>query len=248
MSSFFKLENVSKHFGKLQALNKVSFEVKQGEVLGLIGPNGAGKTTLFNVATGFYQCSSGSVFFKDKEVTRESPNRLAEMGMIRTFQIPRPFKELTVHDNVAVGTLFNSNRIQNLSISNKEFIQQILKGVKLSAYQDQLASFLGYGNQKLLEFGRAQGAAPEFLLLDEPFAGLSANEIESASQILIDLAGKGLTLMIVEHKLRELMRLVNRVIVLYYGEMIADGSPEEISKDDRVLKAYLGRRWSRSNA
>ncbi len=248
MSDFFKVENVSKQFGKLRALNNVTFEVKKGEVLGLIGPNGAGKTTLFNVVTGFYHCSSGSVTFRGKDITRATPNRLAEMGMIRTFQIPRPFKQLTVHDNVAVGTLFNKSRIQNLSISNKEFIQQILKGVKLSAYQYQLASLLGYGNQKLLELGRAQGASPELLLLDEPFAGLSATEIESASHILTGLIGKGLTLMIVEHKLRELMKLVNRVVVLYYGEMIADGSPEEISKDDRVLKAYLGRRWSRSNA
>lgn len=248
MSDFFKLENVSKQFGKLQALSKVDFEVKQGEVLGLIGPNGAGKTTLFNVATGFYHCSSGSVTFKGKDVTRAAPNKLAAMGMIRTFQIPRPFRKLSVHDNVAVGTLFNKSRIQNLSLPNREFIQQILKGVKLSAYQNEPASLLGYSNQKLLELGRARGAVPDFLLLDEPFAGLSANEIQSVSQILIDLAGKGLTLMIVEHKLRELMKLVNRVIVLYYGKLIADGSPEDISKDERVLKAYLGRRWSRSNA
>jgi branched-chain amino acid transport system ATP-binding protein len=133
-------------------------------------------------------------------------------------------------------------------VSKTEFVEEILKGVKLHPLKDQLADVLGYGNQKLLEFGRAQGPAPELLLLDEPFAGLSATEIEFASEILRDLIKKGITLIIVEHKLRELMKLVERVIVLYYGEKIADGTPEEISRDEKVLKAYLGRRWSRHNA
>jgi branched-chain amino acid transport system ATP-binding protein len=248
MSVFLKVDDVCKSFGRLVALSGVSFEVKRGEVLGLIGPNGAGKTTLFNVITGFYPSTSGSVVFKGRDVTREKTNKLVEMGMIRTFQIPKPFKELTVHDNVAMGTLFDQGRIGKLSKSKAKFVEEILKGVKLHHLKEEFAGVLGYGNQKLLEFGRAQGPAPELLLLDEPFAGLAAGEIEFASEILKDLAKKGLTLIIVEHKLRELMKLVERVIVLYYGKKIADSSPEEISRDEKVLKAYLGRRWSRQNA
>jgi branched-chain amino acid transport system ATP-binding protein len=248
MTKFIEVKNLFKNFGKLLALNDVSFTVEQGELLGLIGPNGAGKTTLFNVVTGFYHCTSGTVIFKEKDVTKATPDKLAKMGMIRTFQIPRPFKELTVHDNVAVGTLFNPARIDKLHSSTKEFIEKILKGVNLYRFKDQLASVLGYGNLKLLELGRAQGPAPEVLLLDEPFAGLTVSEIESVSKILRALSDGGLTLIIVEHKLRELMKLVNRVIVLHYGKKIADGSPEDVSKEDQVLEAYLGRRWATRNA
>lgn len=248
MSVFLKVDEVSKSFGKLIALSEISFEVKRGEVVGLIGPNGAGKTTLFNVITGFYPSTSGSIVFKGRDVTRDKPNKLVEMGLTRTFQIPKPFRELTVHDNVAMGTLFDQGRIRDLSGSKIEFAEEVLKGVKLHPFKDEFAGILGYGNQKLLEFGRAQGPAPELLLLDEPFAGLAKSEIEFASEILRALMKKGITLIIVEHKLRELMKLVERVIVLYNGEKIADGSPHEISRDEKVLKAYLGRRWSGKNA
>jgi branched-chain amino acid transport system ATP-binding protein len=248
MGQFLAVKDIYKNFGKLEALSDISFSVNQGELVGLIGPNGAGKTTLFNVITGFYRATSGQVFFKDKDVSQARPNDLAEMGMVRTFQIPRPFKELTVQDNVAVGTLFNPERMHKTHLSPEEFVSKILEGVQLSPYKDQLAGNLGYGNLKLLEVGRAQGPLPELLLLDEPFAGLSLSEIEAISEILRGLAARGITLVIVEHKLRELMKLVKRVIVLHYGKMIADGNPEEISRNEQVLKAYLGRRWSNPNA
>lgn len=248
MNEFLIIKNVYKNFGKLAALHDIAFTVNQGEVVGLVGPNGAGKTTLFNVITGFYRASSGHVIFKGKDVSQLPPNKLAEMGMIRTFQIPRPFKELTVHDNVAIGTLFNPERMHKIHISATEFVDKILDGVKLLPHKNQLAGNLGYGNLKLLELGRAQGPFPDLLLLDEPFAGLTVSEIESVSDILRGLAAGGLTLIIVEHKLKALMKLVKRVIVLHYGKKIADGTPEEISQDDQVLKAYLGRRWSKSNA
>jgi branched-chain amino acid transport system ATP-binding protein len=248
MTQFLAVKSIYKNFGKLAALSDISFSVNQGELVGLIGPNGAGKTTLFNVITGFYRATSGQVFFKDREVSQATPNELAEMGMVRTFQIPRPFRELTVHDNVAVGTLFNPERRHKTSLSATEFVDKILEGVKLLPHKNQLAGNLGYGNLKLLEVGRAQGPLPEILLLDEPFAGLTSGEIESVSEILRGLAAEGLTLIIVEHKLKALMKLVKRVIVLYYGKKIADGSPEEIARDEQVLKAYLGRRWSKSNA
>ena len=248
MSEFLSVHELGKNFGKLAALSDISFSVRKGELVGLIGPNGAGKTTLFNVITGFYRSSSGRILFKGKDVTQAVPNRLAEMGMVRTFQIPRPFRELSVQDNVAVGTLFNPKRMESSRLSAGEFVNNILKGVNLYPYREQLAGNLGYGNLKLLELGRAQGPLPELLLLDEPFAGLSLAEIESVSSILREMAAGGLTLIIVEHKLKELMKLVKRVIVLHYGKKIADGQPEEIARDQQVLKAYLGRRWSASNA
>lgn len=248
MNEFLVIKNVYKNFGKLAALNDITFTVNQGEVVGLVGPNGSGKTTLFNIITGFYRASSGQIIFKGQDVSQLPPNKLAEMGMIRTFQIPRPFKELTVHDNVAIGTLFNPERMHKTHISATEFVDKILDGVKLLPHKNQLAGNLGYGNLKLLEVGRAQGPLPDLLLLDEPFAGLSLGEIESVSEILRGLADGGLTLIIVEHKLKELMKLVKRVIVLHYGKKIADGSPEEIARDEQVLKAYLGRRWSKPNA
>jgi len=248
MEELLKLEQVSKHFGKLAALSDISFTVQRGEVVGLIGPNGAGKTTLFNVITGFFKPSSGKVYFAGKDVTNRTPDRKAKMGLVRTFQIPRPFKELTVFDNVAMGTLFNSKKIKSLGVSTHKFVEQILDGVLLNDYEHQLCGTLGYGNQKLLELGRAQGPAPELLLLDEPFAGLNSQEIQSVSEVLRHLTGRGLTLVIVEHKLRDLMKLVDRVLVLYYGQKIADGTPDEISKNEQVLKAYLGKRWASGNA
>ncbi|MBU1205630.1 MAG: ABC transporter ATP-binding protein [Proteobacteria bacterium] len=248
MTEFLDVKNIYKHFGKLSALIDFSFTVNKGELVGLIGPNGAGKTTLFNVITGFYQANSGKIIFKGKDVSRAEPNELAEMGMVRTFQIPKPFKELTVHDNVAIGTLFTPHRSKKTSLSTEEFVRRVLKSVRLYPVKEQLAGILGHGNLKLLELGRAQGPYPDLLLLDEPFAGLTIGEIQLVSEILRNLAEQGLTLIIVEHKLRELMKLVQRVIVLHYGKKIADGRPEEISQDEQVLKAYLGRRWSHRHA
>jgi branched-chain amino acid transport system ATP-binding protein len=248
MGAFLEIERLSKSFGKLMALSDVSFEVEKGELVGLIGPNGAGKTTLFNAMTGYYRPSSGKVVFKGEDVSRSSPDKKAKMGMVRTFQIPRPFKELTVYDNVAMGTIFNPKRVRKLGLSTSQFVDMILKGVLLYPYRDHLCELLGYGNRKLLELGRAQGPAPELLLLDEPFAGLSSTEMESIHHVLTSLASEGLTMIIVEHKLRELMRIVNRVIVLHYGTKIADGPPDEISRNEKVLKAYLGRKWGKSNA
>jgi len=243
MGQFLEVRNVYKYFGKLLALNNISFSIEKGEIVGLIGPNGAGKTTLFNIISGFYRASSGKIIFKEKDISKADPNQLVEMGMVRTFQIPRPFKDLTIYDNVAVGTLFSPNRRNKMGLTTEEFIENILKNANLYSLKDELAKILGHGNLKLLELGRAQAPCPELLLLDEPFAGLNSLEIQSIRHILQYLAEQGLTLIIVEHKLKELMKLVKRVIVLHYGEKIADGMPEEIIKNEIVLKAYLGNRW-----
>ncbi len=240
-----EIENLTKKFGSLVALNGVSFSVEKGEVIGLIGPNGAGKTTLFNTACGFYRCTSGTIRYKGKDITRSSPDKLTKLGMVRTFQIPRPFRELTVYENVAVGTLFSSSEKRGHVTNTDKEVTRILDDVNLLSLQNILSGILSYGNLKNLELGRAQGPKPDLLLLDEPFAGLSAAEITNNSRIIQKLVDDGLTIIIVEHKLRELMKLVKRVIVLYYGEKIADGKPEEISNNEKVLRAYLGRRWSK---
>jgi branched-chain amino acid transport system ATP-binding protein len=246
MEYVLEVEGVTKKFGSLMALNDVSFSVRKGEVIGLIGPNGAGKTTLFNCMCGFYESSSGSIIFKGQNITKASPDKLVKLGMARTFQIPRPFRELTVSENISVGTLFSAAERRSDDLDPENVVDNILRGVDLYSFKDELAGILSYGNLKKLELGRVQGPKPDLMLLDEPFAGLSADEIDNCSRIIKKLTDGGLTVIIVEHKLRELMKLVNRVIVLFYGGKIADGKPEDISKNEQVLKAYLGRRWSKN--
>jgi branched-chain amino acid transport system ATP-binding protein len=247
MTDFLKTENLCKSFGKLIALDNVSFSLKQGEIVGLVGPNGAGKTTCLNGVSGYFPIDSGKVIFKGIDVSRLSTNKLAVMGMVRTFQIPKPFKRLTVYENVAISTLFNP-RFKHLNISVGEFVEGILKEVGLDSLKNTLAVNLNYPNVKRLEVARSQGLSPELLLLDEAFSGLNANEIESESQLLKRLAQQGMTMLIVEHKVRELAKLVNRIIVLHYGKLIADGSPEDVLGNEEVLRVYLGRRWKRDYA
>lgn len=245
MRDFFKVENLSKSFGRLSALYDVGFSIKQGEIVGLVGPNGAGKTTCLNGICGFFSIDSGKVIFKGKDVTGASTNKLAIMGLIRTFQIPKPFKQLTVYENVAITTLFNP-RLKRLHVSAREFVEQILKVVDLYALREVPAGNLNYPNLKRLELARSQGLSPELLLLDEPFSGLSAVEIESESELLKRLVGEGMTMLVVEHKIRELIKLVNRIIVLHYGKLIADGTPEEVLRNGEVIRVYLGKRWGGS--
>lgn len=243
MDNFFKVENIRKIFGKLEALSDVTFQVAHGEVMGIIGPNGAGKTTLFSVASGFYKPDSGRITFLDQDVTGKPPEDMVKLGLCRTFQIPKPFKELSVYDNLNICTLFNT-RLRTLGIIGDDYIREILKNLDLISFANQPASTLGYGNLKRLELGRALATVPKILLLDEPFAGLSTSEIESMSQILVNIKKeRDITILIVEHKLHELMKIADRITVLHYGKKIAEGTPESISRNNLVLESYLGKRW-----
>ena len=236
-----EVRNLTKYFGGLAAIKDVSLCVNREEIVGLVGPNGAGKTTLFNLITGFERANSGTVIFKGEDITRLKPYKIVEKGMVRTFQLTRSFPRLTVFENVAV-TFFVSEaaKIRGKSIVEQE-TYDMLELVGFAGKANYLAKDLPHGDLKRLELARALATKPEMLLLDEPFCGLNLEEIAGLASSIRKLhREKGLTIIMVEHMLRELMKLVSNVIVLNYGEKIAEGSPKEISKNKKVIEAYLG--------
>lgn len=236
---FFQTEQLTKRFGSVTAVSGVSFSVEKGEFVAIIGPNGAGKTTLFNLITGFESITEGNVYFKGDKISGTRPHNIVKKGLTRTFQVPRPFKELTVFDNVDVANPPGRKFWQSES---KERIEEILHQVGLWDMRNESAGNLPQGDLRRLEVARALATEPELLLLDEPFAGLNTHEIEGLSELLLKMHDEGLTIIIIEHKLKELMKLVKRVVVLNFGEKIADDTPKNIGQNEEVLKAYLGDR------
>jgi branched-chain amino acid transport system ATP-binding protein len=235
------LQGVTKQFGGLTAVDGVSFTVESGERVGLIGPNGAGKTTLFNIISGVEPATAGRVFFRGELITGLPPYAIARRGLARTFQIVRPFPGLAVLENLAVGGL--SNRVFDLRGELREArtrAREVAEQVGLHPWLDREATTLPHGSLKRLEIGRAMMMRPSLLLLDEPFAGLGGHEVEEVAGVIAELAARGMTLVIIEHKLRALMPLVGRVIVLNFGRVIAEGTPREISASPVVREAYLG--------
>ncbi len=233
-----QVEGLSKHFGGLQALNNVSFEVPEGQILGLIGPNGAGKTTLFNVIDGVYKPDRGRIIFRDQDVTGSKPYHMAHLGLSRTHQIVRPLNELTVLENVMAGACFGREN-NNLSQAT-QVAEEMIAFVGLQSHREQLAASLNVTEKKLMELARALAAKPYLLLLDEVLAGLNPSEIPVLLDAIRKIRGQGMTVIMIEHVMKAIMTVSDRLIVLDYGQLIADGPPQEVAENKRVVEAYLG--------
>ncbi|MFZ9106537.1 MAG: ABC transporter permease subunit [Burkholderiaceae bacterium] len=234
-----KVSGLSKSFGGLKAVSDVSFEVRQGEVLGIIGPNGAGKTTMFNLLNGFIRADAGRVEYGNQNLVGMAPNRVCALGVGRTFQVVRPFPRMSVLHNVVVGAYVRESD-DNAAF---EAARQALARVGMQAYEDVLAGGLNSLELRLMEIARVLAGQPKLLLLDETLAGLGGEEVEVVLGVISRLASEGQTIVIIEHTMQAMVRLVDRFVVLDHGTVLASGKPEEVTKNPLVVEAYLGKKW-----
>ncbi len=238
MNPLLQVKRLDKHFAGLHAVRNVSFELKLGSITGVLGPNGAGKTTTFNLLTGFIRADSGTVLLEGKSLSGLKPYQIVNRGLARTFQLARPFTGMTVVENVEVACL--AERVRHLG-SPRERAHALLNQVGLSDKAEDEIEILPYGDLRRLEIARALATRPKLLLLDEPFAGLGAGEVGPLADLIRSLHQlEGLTILLIEHKLREFMQLVREIIAMDSGEIVAIGPPSEIVRHPRVIEAYLG--------
>jgi len=242
MGSLLELRHLTKNFGRLVAVSDLNLEVQEGETLGLIGPNGSGKTTTFNLIMRELKQDEGEIFFEGKEITRYPTQKRVRMGIARTYQIPRPFMEMTVAENILIGSM--TDRLMTTMIANTRGDSEMEIGKRVGFENHELSMHpyeLSMGSLRRLELGRNLATHPKILLLDEVFAGLTVGEIAELSELLQKKKKEGLTFIIVSHDLRSLGPLVDRVIVVSFGEVLAEGSFATVIEDEKVKEAYLGK-------
>ncbi len=234
--AILEIKHVSKFFGGLAANSDVSFAIEEGLIMGLIGPNGAGKTTLFNCITGYYPPSRGEVIFKGKRMNGLQPDQVCKLGMARTWQKVRPLAKMSVLDNVMVGALCRTNSLK----AARAVAMEQLEVVRLDHKASFLAGGLPIGERKKLEVARVLATKPELLLLDEVMGGLNPAESDEIIRLILDIKQRGITQMVIEHDMKAIMRISDRIVVINSGEKLAEGSPEEIVNNPDVVAAYLG--------
>lgn len=240
MTTILSVKNATKKFGELLAVDNVSFDVHEGEIYGIAGPNGAGKTTLFNLITGIpYSADAGSVYLRDQLISEMSPHKIYEMGIARTFQKETAFDTLTVQENVRIGAVFGTDLLPD---EYESAVEQALAQLELGADRYRIAGELSLYAKKRLMIASAIVSNPKLLMLDEPAGGLNLAELSELEELIIRLRQRNMTIIIIEHVLPLLFGVSNRVMVMDFGKRLAEGSPEELAKDDRVIEAYLGER------
>ena len=234
--TILSVDGVTKTFGGLTAVNDVSFQMEQGEILGLIGPNGAGKTTLFNVISGYYRPTRGRVFFRGRDISHKPPYVLAAQGIGRTFQVVKPFAGLTVLENITIASFLKYPRRRQAEAQ----AWKVLEFIGLTDRANAAAASLTLAGRKRLEIGKAMALEPSFLLLDEVVAGLNPSEVDRTIELIRKMRDRGISILIVENIMRVIMGISDRVVVLNFGQKIAEGAPAAVAADPGVIRAYLG--------
>jgi branched-chain amino acid transport system ATP-binding protein len=242
MAEILRIENLTRRFGGVVAVNDVSLALQPGEIVGLIGPNGAGKTTLVNLVTGFIPKTAGRVLFHDRDISGLAPHRIAQLGIARTFQIVQPFAEMTVLENVMAGALFAGDRASIKAATEKAHHYLAFTG--LASHTNYRASELSLANRKRMELAKSLAMEPRLLFLDEVNAGLNTSELDSALDLIRKIAAGGVTIVIIEHLMKIILSVVGRIVVLHHGAKLSEGLPTEVMNDPAVVKAYIGTKFA----